>query len=343
VWAYLNWAHALRSAGCEVLWLESGREREGTGLSEAVAALRDVLAPHGFDDRLIIDTDESLPEDSGAAPLEAAADADLLVDLAYMPPDVVSCFRRTALIDIDPGLTQLWWSAGDLDLDAYDTYFTVGQGVAAGTATVPDCGVRWRYAPPCADLDAWPACPLPPAGSAWTTVSHWWWDEDFENSKKVGFEPLLNLPSRVQAPLELALGGLDDDDEHSMLERHGWRVADADQVAPNVDEYRRYIQQSRGEFSAAKPLYVSCGTGWLSDRTICYLASGRPAVVQDTSGGGLSAGEGLLTFTDAEHAATLLRQVERAYEQHCLAARALAEERYAGPVVAARVLAEALA
>jgi hypothetical protein len=186
VWAYLNWALALRSVGCEVLWLESGREQKGPDLPGAIVGLRDVLAPFGLSDGLIVDTAGPLPDGCGAVPVEAAADADLLVDLAYMPREVLGRFRRTALIDIDPGLTQLWWAAGDLDLDVYGTYFTIGQGVAAGTAMVPDCGVRWRYAPPCVDLDEWPRCLPPPAGAPWTTVSHWWWDEDYGNSKKSG-------------------------------------------------------------------------------------------------------------------------------------------------------------
>jgi hypothetical protein len=346
VWAYLNWALAFRGVGCDVLWLESGREDEGPGLRDAVAALGSVLARYGFGDRLILDTAGPLPEGCVARPTEAALDADLFVDLAYTAPDVVRAFRRSALIDIDPGSTQIWWSQGKLDLGAYDAYFTVGEGVAAGRAAVPSCGVHWRHTPPSVDLDSWPPCPPPPRDAAWTTVTHWWggWEELegelFENSKAAGFERVLDVAGRVDAPFEIAIGGLDDADEHERLESRGWRVADTDAVSRTVEDHRRYVQRSRGEFSAAKPLYVKLGTGWLSDRTVCYLASARPALVQDT--GGSETGEGLVTFRDAKDAAARLRQIEAAYEDHSAAARALAEERFAGAVVAARVLADAL-
>lgn len=348
VWAYLNWALALRRLGCQVLWLESGREDEGPALRAQVAALEHVLAPYGFGQALILDTAGPLPHDCAARPVEAAIDADLFIDLAYTAPEVVRRFRRSVLIDTDPGVTQRWWAGGELDLSGYDAYFTVGEGVAGGLAAVPDCGVSWRHTPPCVDLEAWPACPPELDGSFWTTVTHWWnnWEEvdgeDVENSKRAGFEPLLQLPTEVDAPLELAVGGLDDEDERRLLERSGWRLSDADQITRTPELHRSYIQHSRGEFSAAKPLYVRQRTGWLSDRTVSYLASGRPAVVQDTGASSIDGQEGLLTFGDLRQARAALDRVERAYEKHCRVARELAESRYAGDVVAPALLADAL-
>lgn len=342
-WAYLNWALAFRSVGCEVLWLESAREHESPELVSTVERLRRVLAPYGFDDALILDTAGQFPAACAAMPLEAALDVDLFVDLAYAAPEVVAAFPRTVLVDYDPGFTQLWWSRGELAVGAYDAYFTVGAGVASGRARVPDCGVRWRYTPPCVDLSAWPEPSAPPADGAWTTVSHWWgeWEElsgeEIDTSKRAGFEPLLDLPARTGVTLELALGGLEDEEERERLERHGWRVRDSDAVASGSQGYRSYVQASRGEFSAAKPLYVATRSGWLSERTVCYLASARPALVQDT-GAGDCRGEGLLTFTDAEDAAAKLALAERDYERHCRAARRLAEEQFSGTVVAARLL-----
>jgi hypothetical protein len=346
VWAYLNWALAFRSAGCEVLWLESGREDEGPALRNSVQALASALAPYGLADRLIVDTVRPLPDGCAARPIEAALDADLFVDLAYTAPEVTRAFRRSALIDIDPGSTQMWWSRGDLDLGAYHTYFTVGEGVSGGQAAVPDCGVRWLHTPPCVDLGSWPPCPAPLKEAAWTTVTHWWgeWDElagePFDNSKAAAFRPVLGMARRVDVAIELAIGGLDDAAEQTMLESRGWRVVDAAAVAATTDDHRRYVQRSRGEFSVAKPLYVELATGWVSDRTVCYLASARPALVQDT--GAAEFGAGLVAFTRAEDAAVRLQAIEAEYEHHSAAARALAEERFAGAVVAPRMLADAL-
>jgi hypothetical protein len=266
-----------------------------------------------------------------------------------MGPEILAPFRRTAVVDIDPGLTQLWWADGDLELEGYDAYFTVGENVALGRAPVPDGGVQWNYVPPCVDLDAWPACPPASDGAAWTTVTNWWPNgaeldgTDVDNSKRAAFEPLFGVPARVPAPLELAIGAIGDDEELELLGRNGWRVRDAEQIVATAELQRAYVQGSRGEFSAARGLYVEGRVGWLSDRTVCYLASGRPAVIQDTGAPSLLGHEGLMTFVDADSAVAALTAAESDYEHHCRAARALAEEQFAGPVVAARVLEVALA
>lgn len=346
LWAYLNWALSLRAVGCDVLWLE-GVER-GTRraeLARELSGLRAALEPYGLADAVVLDGRDA----PGALPLEAALDADLLLDLAYMPAALARRFRRSALVDIDPGLTQLWAARGDIELDGHDVHFTIGEGIATGVASVPDCGVRWRYVAPCVALDAWPEVPAAEDG-AWTTVSHWWESgtgielagEWLDNSKRAGFEPLLDLPSRVGARLELALGGLDDDAERAWLETCGWRVRDAWEVTASPDRYREYVQRSRGELSAAKPAYVLMRTGWLSDRTVCYLASGRPAVVQDTGAVGTPPAAGLLLFTDAAGAAAAINRVEDDYAHHSRAARELAQERFDGREVVRALLADAL-
>jgi hypothetical protein len=344
LWAYLNWALSLRAVGCEVLWLEGVEQRRGAPV--ALARLRRALEPHGLADRIVLDTTGV----DGALPLEAALDADVLLDLAYMPGALARRFRRSVLVDIDPGLTQLWGARGDIDLSGHGLHFTIGEGVAAGIAAVPDCGVRWRYVPPCVALEEWPALSAPDADAAWTTVSHWWEagtgieldGEWLDNSKRAGFEPLLDLPAHVQVRLELALGGLDDERERAALQARGWSVRDAWQVTCSADTYRAYVQASRGELSAAKPAYALLRTGWLSDRTVCYLASGRPAVVQDTGELQWLPGEGLLRFSDADDAAAAVSAVEQDYARHSRAARALAQERFDGAKVVGAVLGDAL-
>jgi hypothetical protein len=188
------------------------------------------------------------------------------------------------------------------------------------------------------DLELWPFT-FDAAAEAYTSVSGWSgneWIQDgeqlYENTKRVSFLRFLDLPKHTPSTLELALNlGFGDPDEgdRSGLLSHGWRVRSAAQVAGTPESYRHYIQRSRGEFGCAKPFYILKQTAWISDRTVCYLASGKPAVVQDTGGShGLPGGSGLLRFSTLEEAAAALAEVEADYARHCQAARELAEAHF---------------
>jgi hypothetical protein len=357
LWPYLNWALSLRAAGCEIVWLES---LEGSARSAAleveIAALRERLRPHGLHEALTLVTREGgevLPTPAGTQPLEAALDAELLIDLGYLPASLARRFARSVFVDLDPGQAQIWADAGDLDISGHDVYISIGEGVEAPGRPFPGAGVEWRYVPTPIALDAWaPAATLAPSSAAYTTISHWWESEDVEidgrwveNSKRAGFEPFLTLPSLTEARLELALGGLDDEDERRMLESLGWRVRAAEEIVSTPETYREYVYRSRGEFTAVKPPYALLESGWLNDRTASYLAAGKPAIVQRTIAAGNSVlpdDEGLVRFATLSQAADALRAVESDYERHARSARRVAEEHFDGRRIAARVLEYAL-
>src|SRR2546427_2383669 len=205
---------------------------------------------------------------------------------------MLSRFRRTALVDIDPGLLQGWMSSGQLLVPPHDVYFTIGETVGTPAATFPDCGLQWNHIRPPVCLALWPWV-YDPNCEAFTTVAGWWsgkWvrtteggtDVLYENTKRVSFLEFLELPRSTTQVLELALYLAEGDvEDRQALEQHGWRVRHSREVARNPDLYRSYIQASRGELSCAKPSYVKLQNGWISDRTLCYLASGKPAVGQN--------------------------------------------------------------
>jgi hypothetical protein len=150
--------------------------------------------------------------------------------------------------------------------------------------------------------------------------------EWYANSKRAAFQPYLDLPKQSAAPLELALNLNHHQQEIDLLHDYGWRVIDSS-VVSDPQDYRRYIQNSLGEFSAAKPAYVRMKSGWLSDRTVCYLASGKPVIIEKTGDSDLFEGnEGMIRFTDKEEARAGLAKVIADYPRHSKAARALAEE-----------------
>src|SRR5438067_9848182 len=162
--------------------------------------------------------------------------------------------------------------------------------------------------------------------------------------KRTAFLPFLDLPRHTTQPLELALYLTEkDSQDRAGLERHGWTIRDSRTVAGDPDSYREYVQRSRGEFSCAKPSCMEFQNAWISDRTICYLASGKPAVVQHTGPSAyLPSGEGLFRFSTLEEATEALASLNACYERHCRAAREIAEFMFDGKQVVEAILNHAL-
>lgn len=341
-WVYLNWALGLRALGCEVVWLEP--IAPNTPVSEAramVAALKTRLEPYGLAQSLALCswTNDSISSDvsEGCLDLEDTGRADLFLNMAYgIPLTTVGRYRRSALLDIDPGLTQIWMNKGEINVAPHDLYFTIGETVGQPGSRFPDCGLNWHHTPPCIALDWW----LPAKakdGASFNTVSHWYMDEwvkdgehVYRNDKRAGFFPFLDLPRYTNQPLELALClAPHEDDERSMLQQRGWRVQDSLTVSATPQAYQHYIQNSLGEFSCVKPSCVHLQNAWISDRTLCYLASGKPAIVQDTGPSRFLPREaGLFRFRDIAEAARHLEHAVTDYEQQCRLARELAEEHF---------------
>jgi hypothetical protein len=209
--------------------------------------------------------------------------------------------------------------------------------------------MRWHYTPPPVFLPAWPLTKTAD-GFAYTTTAHWWYGEMewngeiFSNDKRTAFLEYLDLPRQTPAKLELALClGKDNEEEQQFWERHGWRVRNSWDVSSTSADYRRYIQQSRGEFSCAKPSCLRLQNAWISDRTLCYLASGKPAIVQHTGPSRfLPEARGLFRFRTMEEAAGALAAVEADYENQSIFARLLAEEYFDATKVVKAVLEKAL-
>ena len=354
-WVYLQWALGLRALGCDVIWLEQIDPADPVEETRRnVTILRERLARWDLANALAFTTPAGAapPGDvaTGALDFETAAQADLLLNLWHsLPAEVVRRFRRSALIDTDPGLLQTWMTNGSVKVAPHDVYFTIGETVGTPRALFPDCGVQWIYTPVPVFLPEWPAMP-PEGAAAYTTVAHWWggkFEHDgttFWNEKRVAFLDYLELPARARVRLEVAVClGQCFDECRQLMEPHGWRVREAWDVSSTLEAYRAYIQRSRGEFSCAKPAYVRLETAWISDRTLCYLASGRPAVVQHTGRSKfLPDGEGLFRFRSLDEAAAALCAAEADYEYHCRQARALVEEHFDARRVVARVLERAL-
>jgi hypothetical protein len=358
-WVYLQYALGLRRAGCEVYWLERFITGDDPAHDEAaLSTLLERAEAFGMGGRviLLVGPDPTLVPGArleyrglGAAEAEALfRRTDLLLNFHYaIDPNLLGRFRRTALVDIDPGLLQFWISRGQISVPHHDVYFTTGETIGTPGALVPDCGLKWVLIRPAVFLEEWPSIDVA-RDRAMTTISGWSshdWIVDgdlvYENTKRVSFLQFKELPRITDQPLELALflRTAEDEQDRLLMQRHGWRIRRSPEVAGTPQCYRAYIQGSRGEFSCAKPSCMKFQSAWVSDRTLCYLASGKPVVVQDTGPSRhLPNGEGMFRFTTPEQAVAALAAVQADYGRHCRAARALAEAQFDATRVASRIL-----
>ena len=345
-WVYMQYVQGLRQAGCDVYWLERFRRgKDPDRDARAMATFFERMTRFGLEGKVLLYTQEDGPnggpahvEFVGVTRGEAIAvlqQADLLLNFHYaIDPGLLAAARRTALVDIDPGLLQVWISSGQLRVSPHDVYLTIGETVGTPAARFPDCGFSWIPFRPPVCLDQWPYH-FDAQSELFTTVAGWWsgqWVRTvadgplYENTKRVSFLEFAELPTRTPQPIELALYlAAGDGDEVASLERRGWRVRPSPDVAGSPEDYRRYIQRSRGEFSCAKPSCMKLSNAWISDRTLCYLASGKPAVVQHTGPSTyLPDGEGLFRFSTIDEAVAALETVNRDYERQCRRARDIA-------------------
>jgi len=350
-WVYMQYAQALSRLGCEVYWLE---RFHSSGDRDYDAAMLETffnrMERYGLGGKAILYTscdqkneqrnDRRGPHEYiGATASQAEAvfrRADLLLNFQYtIDPALLSRFRRTALVDIDPGLLQFWISTGQLTVPRHDLYFTTGETVGTPSAGFPDCGLSWIHIRPPICLELWPYT-YNPNCEAFTTISSWWGETDwitigerilYVNTKRASFLEFVELPLGTGQVIELALYlGKGDEKDQQVLESHGWRVRHSHEVSATPEMYQDYIQQSRGEFSCAKPSCMKFQNAWISDRTLCYLASGKPVVVQNTGPSSfLPNGDGMFRFSTLEEAADALATINAAYERHCRTAREIAE------------------
>lgn len=346
-WASLQYLLGLRALGHEVWYLEDcgdttfvwnwEKAEWDYGLDYPAACVQSCLAPFGFGEHWIYRTDAG----ARGMPLEKfrsiCAGTDLLI-LRAVPLWVwraeYNLPRRRAFIDVDPGFTQIAIANGDRGIAdgiaRCERRFTVAQRIGAADCLIPQNGGPWVKTLPPVFLPEWPV-----AGSSathFTSIMRWQgFREASHGGKSFGqrdqeFPKFIELPKFTAQKFRLALMGAKPEE----FTPHGWEVAPGEVVSRTAAAYREFIQRSRAEFGVPKHGYVAMRGGWFSDRSVCYLASGRPVAVEDTGlSDWLPVGEGLLTFHDLASARDVVGKINSDYKRHRRAARALAEKYFA--------------
>lgn len=267
--------------------------------------------------------------------LDRCATAELLLNLSGVNPlrPWLAEIPKRVLVDTDPAFTQIHHLTDTARRDLaerHTDFFSFGENIAHQQSAVPADGFCWQDTRQPIVMSAWPVLPGPASGK-FTTVMQW----DSYRAREYGgvrygmksesFGPYLDLPARAGSIFELALGS--DSAPRSMLRSKGWDVRDPREPTRDPWTYQRYIQRSRAEFTVAKHGYVVSHSGWFSERSAAYLASGRPVVTQETGfSEWLPSGMGVLSFSTPQEALGAVEEVNRRYKFHCRAARAIAEE-----------------
>jgi hypothetical protein len=262
--------------------------------------------------------------------------------------DVLGRVPVTAFLDIDPGFGQMWRELGLHDpFTGHDHYVTIGENIGQPDCEIPTGGIDWVTTPQPVVLDQWPV--QPPGGQAFTSVVSWrgpaapveYRDKTY-GLRVHEFRKFAPLPSRSSASFEVALDiHPADQADADLLRSNGWSLVDPLSVAGDPWSYRSYVQQSRAEVMIAKNMYVESHSGWFSDRSICYLASGKPVLAQDTGfTHRYGSSEGIVAFSDLDGAAAGADLISGDYEHHSRAAREIAEEHFDSKKVLPRLAAK---
>jgi hypothetical protein len=264
--------------------------------------------------------------------------------------DLLALPERRAFLDIDPGFTQMWHALGLAEMVVgHDAYVTVGENIGRSDCTIPTCGVEWVTTPPPVVLAEWPWTDRD--AYSITGIGAWrgpyapvrYGDVDY-GLRVHEFRRLADLPARnTEACFDYALDidPVETRDVELLTER-GWRLLPPEVVAGTPGLYREFIQGSMAELMVAKNMYVRSRSGWFSDRSACYLASGRPVIAQDT-GRRETHDAGLLTFSTAEEAAGAVDMMLADYPRQRRAARDIAEGSFDSDMVLTRLIDRVLA
>ncbi len=347
--AFLQHFQGLDALGHDVFWLElcqPGPTGVDPGLERAFGERMDAL---GFNGRWAIGRSLDGPTpDVDAIEIHGAdtarvrriiAEADLLWNFACaVQGPLLRRFRRRALIDGDPGIIQVSAEQHPMGVEDHEILFTAGLNLGEADCRVPTLGRRWHRFPQFVYLPTWPSPEPTPPDAKYTSITQWNWGEIWHNgaslsvSKRDAYMRFVDLPRRCAPKFELAanIDLRDPTGDLVRLREAGWSLVDPHQVAASPEAYRAYIAGARAEFCCPKPVYVDTRTGWFSDRSAGFLASGRPVLMQDTGlDGHLPTGAGLLTFTDLETAVAAVETIEGNYAAHAMAAREFAKEHLA--------------
>ncbi len=351
VWQYLHYILGFERLGYETYYVESHartptmfmESEDDDGSVKAVEHLAAIFKRFDLNDRWAfhaIHDDGRLFGMSQLQLKELYRTADLIINMhgGTVPLPEHYATGRLVYLETDPVELQIELHdnlQATIDfLEPHCAFFTFGENYGR-----PDCKLpvsdRFKFLPTRQPVvcDLWQSHDGP-TNPAFTTIGNWNQPhrtvrlngETYYWSKHYEFLKFIDLPTRTSQAFELALSSYTTEDQ-DMLESKGWRIRAAMDMSIDLDSYRDYIRQSRGEFTVAKDQNVRLRSGWFSDRSATYLAAGRPVITQDTAfGNSVQCGEGLFAFATMDELLNALGKITGNYEHHSRAANQVARE-----------------
>lgn len=340
-WAVLQYVLGLRALGHEVTLVDPATIPAETtdaafAATEAAGYFRRLAADFGLEASaaLLRAGTRSTVGLSYEAVVARASRADVLLNISGMlrEPAITEPIPRRVFLDLDPAFNQMWHAQGiDMGFDRHTHFVTIAWNIGRPGCTVPTCGRDWITTPQPVVLDRWPvADAIEHAGL--TTVAHWrsygsvTHEGVFHGQKAHAWRELFELPRRTTEPClpALAIHPAETGDL-AALRDHGWRLLDPAALCGSPQDYQRFVQGSKAELAIAKQGYVRSRCGWFSDRSVCYLASGRPVIAHDTGFlSRLPTGAGVFAFTTIDDAHAAIDAINGDYQRHRRAAREIA-------------------
>jgi hypothetical protein len=362
-WLYINWMRGLAALGHEVHYVEDDTVWPYDPLANAVTDDCSYAVAHVERSLRAAGLDESwafrLADRRGACwgmseseLRELYRSCDMLLNIVgatdLREEHMLAPLR--VYVQTDPVTSELRLANGDTHTaEAFANHqllFTYGENYGAADCSVPLDGRPYLFTRQPVDLELWPMA-YDERARYFTTVGNYrqeggdveWDGSVYRWSKHHEWERFVDLPLLGGAEFEAALMRCEGEDL-SRLERSGWRVISPLEMSLDpFGAYRSYIAGSRGEFTVAKDQNVRLRSGWFSERDVCYLASGKPVITQETGFSNLlPTGEGLFAVTTVEEAAAAVQEINRDYARHCDAARQIAAEYFGAQAVAGRLL-----
>jgi hypothetical protein len=333
-WAILQYLRGLRALGCDVTFVEPVHDPWHDDRAGYCARVMDDSELSGC--WCLLGADGVTVGMGRAELLRAAQRADVLINVSGMLTDleVLERIERRVYLDLDPGFVQMWHDDGvDMRFDAHTHFVTLADNIGTDSSPIPTCDREWLPTLPPVVLGDWTPS-NETTYDAFTTIAHWRSYGSIDRGgvmygqKAHSVREIVDLPRRVLERFELALSiDTGESDDLSALEANGWGLIDPHQVANTPAAYRDFVRGSLAELGVAKSGYVASQSGWFSDRSACYLASGRPVVAQNTGfDRRLPTGDGLFAFSNVDDIGMAVEEIRRDPAGHRDAARAVAEE-----------------
>ena len=364
IWQVLHYVIGLRRLGFDVWYVEDSdayvydpiKSEPSPSCEVNIQRLRDVMDAIGLRDRWVFRLPttqicQGALDENGLRRLYAECDAAFNLCGAQEWRNVHETIALRVYVETDPVLLQVAVALGNEKvierLDRYHCLFTYGENLGTDDCLVPITRYEWKKTRPPVCIDLYSTMQHPPPDAPLTTIANWrhsgkdiqWQEHTWRWSKHHNFVRFIDIPKDAALKVELAVGAISKEDREILVDNN-WIISSSSQL-DFPDVYRKFIQQSRGEFTVAKDQYVAPRSGWFSDRSVCYLAAGRPVVTQSTAFERfIPTGEGLFAFETRQQALDSIESIADDYPRHSRAASEIAREYFDADSVLGKMLAE---